>query len=92
MDCPTRAGHTDTDSPGGPAVALRTLITERQRRLGAELKKLRLQAGLSIADGGKRIGMGAPHLSHIEAGRTAIPADRLRDLVDAYGGKNEPYV
>ncbi|MBI0301077.1 helix-turn-helix domain-containing protein [Streptomyces sp. PRKS01-29] len=92
MDCPTRAGHTDTDSPGGPAVALRTLITERQRRLGAELKKLRLQAGLSIADGGKRIGMGAPHLSHIEAGRTAIPTDRLRELVDAYGCKDEPYI
>ncbi|WP_055557258.1 helix-turn-helix transcriptional regulator [Streptomyces sp. NBRC 110028] len=73
-------------------MALRTLITERQRRLGAELKKLRLQAGLSIADGGKLIGMGAPHLSHIEAGRTAIPADRLRQLVDAYGCKNAPYV
>ncbi|MFF6852054.1 Scr1 family TA system antitoxin-like transcriptional regulator [Streptomyces antimycoticus] len=73
-------------------MALRTLITERQRRLGAELKKLRLKAELSIADGGKRIGMGAPHLSHIEAGRTAIPADRLRDLVDAYGCKSEPYV
>ncbi|MFF5589963.1 helix-turn-helix domain-containing protein [Streptomyces hygroscopicus] len=73
-------------------MALRTLITERQRRLGAELKKLRLQAGLSIAEGGKLIGMGAPHLSHIEAGRTAIPTDRLRELVDAYGCKNEPYV
>ncbi|WAP57418.1 helix-turn-helix domain-containing protein [Streptomyces sp. S465] len=73
-------------------MALRTLITERQRRLGAELKKLRLQAGLSIAEGGKLIGMGAPHLSHIEAGRTAIPTDRLRALIDAYGCKNEPYV
>ncbi|GLV79299.1 helix-turn-helix domain-containing protein [Streptomyces hygroscopicus] len=73
-------------------MALRTLITERQRRLGAELKKLRLQAGLSIGEGGKLIGMGAPHLSHIEAGRTAIPTDRLRELVDAYGCKNEPYV
>ncbi|WP_432252835.1 helix-turn-helix domain-containing protein [Streptomyces sp. HNM1019] len=73
-------------------MALRTLITERQRRLGAELKKLRLQAELSIADGGKRIGMGAPHLSHIEAGRTAIPTDRLRELVDAYGCNNEPYI
>ncbi|MGR3935403.1 helix-turn-helix domain-containing protein [Streptomyces sp. BRA346] len=73
-------------------MALRTLITERQRRLGAELKKLRLQAGLSIADGGKLIDMGAPHLSHIEAGRTAIPTDRLRLLVDAYGCKNVPYV
>ncbi|NUH42475.1 helix-turn-helix domain-containing protein [Streptomyces samsunensis] len=73
-------------------MALRTLITERQRRLGVELKKLRLQAGLSIAEGGKLIEMGAPHLSHIEAGRTAIPTDRLRGLVDAYGCKSEPYI
>jgi transcriptional regulator with XRE-family HTH domain len=73
-------------------VALRTLITERQRRLGAELKKLRLQAELSIADGGKLIDMGAPHLSHIEAGRTAIPTERLRALLDAYGCKNVPYI
>lgn len=73
-------------------MALRTLITERQHRLGAELKKLRLQAQLSIADGGKLINMGAPHLSHIEAGRTAIPTERLLALLAAYGCKNAPYI
>ncbi|MFC0601987.1 helix-turn-helix domain-containing protein [Streptomyces palmae] len=73
-------------------MALRTVITERQRRLGAELKKLRQEAGLSIAEGGRLIDMGTPHLSHIEAGRTAIPTDRLRKLVHAYGCKNAAYV
>jgi transcriptional regulator with XRE-family HTH domain len=73
-------------------VALRTLITERQRRLGSELRKLRTQAGLSVAEGGQLIGMGAPHLSHIEAGRTAIPTPRLRELTHGYGCKNEPYI
>jgi transcriptional regulator with XRE-family HTH domain len=73
-------------------VALRTLITERQRRLGAELRKLRLQAGLSVAEGGRLIDMGAPHLSHIEAARTAIPTPRLRTLARSYGCKDEPYI
>ncbi|MBB5939419.1 helix-turn-helix domain-containing protein [Streptomyces zagrosensis] len=73
-------------------MALRTHITERQRRLGVELKRLRLAAGLSIAKGGELIGMGTPHLSHIEAGRTAIPTERLRKLVHAYGCKNDPYI
>ncbi|KUJ67568.1 XRE family transcriptional regulator [Streptomyces albus subsp. albus] len=73
-------------------MALRTVITERQRRLGAELKKLRQAAGLSIAEGGKLIDMGTPHLSHIEAGRTAIATDRLRSLVQAYGCKNAEYL
>ncbi|MDQ1028375.1 transcriptional regulator with XRE-family HTH domain [Streptomyces umbrinus] len=73
-------------------MALRTLITERQRRLGAELRKLRMQAGLSVAEGGQLIDMGAPHLSHIEAGRTAIPAPRLRELAQAYDCNDEPYI
>ncbi|MBH5335685.1 helix-turn-helix domain-containing protein [Streptomyces pactum] len=73
-------------------MALRTVITERQRRLGAELRKLRINAGLSIAEGGKLIGMGTPHLSHIEAGRTAIPTERLRKLVHAYGCNDGPYI
>lgn len=73
-------------------MALRTLITERQRRLGSELRKLRILAGLSVAEGSQLIEMGAPHLSHIEAARTAIPTQRLRDLAHGYGCKDEPYI
>jgi transcriptional regulator with XRE-family HTH domain len=73
-------------------LALRTLITERQRRVGAELRNLREQAGVSIADVSERVGMGRPHLSHIEAGRTNIPSDRLRELAAIFGRTDAPFV
>ncbi|MEN8654987.1 helix-turn-helix transcriptional regulator [Streptomyces sp. 21So2-11] len=73
-------------------MALRILITERQRRIGSELRKLRTQAGFTVAEGGRLIDMGSPHLSHVEAGRTGIPTQRLRELVCGYGLSNEAYV
>jgi transcriptional regulator with XRE-family HTH domain len=73
-------------------VALRINISERQQRVGAELRKLRQQAGLSVNEGSRLISMGGPHLSHIEAGRTGIPPQRLRELVKSYGCSNEEYV
>jgi transcriptional regulator with XRE-family HTH domain len=72
-------------------VALRTNITERQRRLGAELRKLRETAGLTVNEASESIGMGAAHLSHIEAARTAVPTSRLRALLRTYGVSSEPY-
>lgn len=72
-------------------MALRTHITERQRRLGSELRRLREAANLSVNAASAQIGMGAPHLSHIEAARTAIAADRLTALLYAYGVRSEPY-
>lgn len=76
----------------GVTLALRTNISERQLRLGFELRKLRLRAGLSGGEAGNLIGMGRAHLGHIEAARTAIPGSRLRALCHAYGVTNEPYV
>jgi transcriptional regulator with XRE-family HTH domain len=73
-------------------LALRTNTTERQRRLGAELRKLREQAGHSVTEGGSFIGMGRAHLGHVEAGRTAIPADKLRTLCHSYGSTREPLI
>ncbi|MER5665544.1 helix-turn-helix domain-containing protein [Streptomyces mirabilis] len=73
-------------------MALRSSTTERQRRLGAELRKMREQAGHSVTEGGAFIGMGRAHLGHVEAGRTAIPADKLRALCHAYGCTREPLV
>lgn len=66
-------------------MALRTSPTERQRRLGAELRRLREQAGLTLNEAGALIDMGRVHLTHIEGGHTAIPTDRLRRLCGAYG-------
>jgi transcriptional regulator with XRE-family HTH domain len=76
----------------GRLLALRTTISERQRRVGAELRKLRERAGLSAAEAGEYIGMGRAHLSHVEGGRTAIPSDSLRALCHACGYTREPFI
>ncbi|KAA0929727.1 helix-turn-helix domain-containing protein [Streptomyces apricus] len=73
-------------------MGLRTTISERQRRLGFELKQLREQAGLSAGEASERIGMSRGQLSHIELGRTSILTERLRDLCRVYGCADEPYV
>ncbi|MFF2662664.1 helix-turn-helix domain-containing protein [Kitasatospora sp. NPDC058032] len=72
-------------------MALRTHISERQRRFGAELRRLREGAGLAVKDAGALVGMGGPQLSHIEAGRTGLDPDRLTVLLDAYGHTDETY-
>ncbi|RNG24556.1 helix-turn-helix domain-containing protein [Streptomyces botrytidirepellens] len=71
-------------------MALRTSPTERQRRLGAELRRLREQAGLTLNEAGALIDMGRVHLTHIEGGRTAIATDRLRRLCESYGCTSSP--
>jgi transcriptional regulator with XRE-family HTH domain len=73
-------------------LALRTTTTERQRRLGAELKNLREQANLTVNDGGALIGMGRVHLTHVEGGRTAIAPERVRALCQGYGVTCSTYV
>lgn len=73
-------------------MALRTNPTERQRRLGAELRRLREQAGLTLNEAGALIDMGRVHLTHVEGGRTAIPTDRLRRLCEGYGCTSSPFI
>jgi transcriptional regulator with XRE-family HTH domain len=73
-------------------LGLRTTISERQRRLGQELKRLREQADLTAGEAAQQIGMGRGQLSHIETGRTTILTPRLRDLCRTYGAEDETYV
>ncbi|NUT29442.1 MAG: helix-turn-helix transcriptional regulator [Streptomyces sp.] len=73
-------------------MGMRTNISERQRRIGYELRKLREQAGLSAGEAANRIDMGRGQLSHIEAGRTSILPDRLRQLCLAMGCESVPYI
>lgn len=73
-------------------MALRLHITERQRRLGIELRKLREKAGLNLIEAAALIDMGRPHLTHIEAARTGISTERLRSLVGQYGCTSSPYI
>jgi transcriptional regulator with XRE-family HTH domain len=73
-------------------VGLRTTISERQRRLGLELKQLREQAGLTAGEAADRIGMGRAQLSQIETAKTTILTERLRDLCRLYGCTDETYI
>lgn len=58
--------------------------TLRQRRLGAELRKLRERAGLSSTDAAARIGIQQARMSMIEAGRYGVSADRVRAMARSY--------
>ncbi|MGR3933246.1 helix-turn-helix domain-containing protein [Streptomyces sp. BRA346] len=73
-------------------MGLRANPTQRQRRLGEELRKLREASGLSATEAGAHAGLGRAHMSHIETGRTAIPEEKLRALAKAYGCTSHPLV
>jgi transcriptional regulator with XRE-family HTH domain len=66
-------------------MGLRANPTQRQRRLGQELSRLRQATGVSAAAAGAHAGLGRTHMGHIETGRTGISEDRLRALLRAYG-------
>jgi transcriptional regulator with XRE-family HTH domain len=69
----------------------RTTPSERQRRLGAELRKLRKRAGLSGDEAGALLGAERTRVSHIEAGRVDVPRNGLYKLLRAYGREEGPY-
>ncbi len=50
-----------------------------------ELKKARLDAGLTMEDAGRLLGLSQSTLSRIEAGDTGVSSQRLADLASAYG-------
>ncbi|MDG4857682.1 helix-turn-helix transcriptional regulator [Streptomyces sp. T-3] len=73
-------------------MGLRTTISERQRRLGFELKQLREQTGLSAAEAAERINMGRAQLSQIETAKTTILTERLLELCRLYGCTDATYI
>ncbi|MFJ3791876.1 helix-turn-helix domain-containing protein [Kitasatospora sp. NPDC090091] len=60
-------------------------ISQRQRRFGDELQRLRLAVGLSASEAGTLVGMKGPAVSHTEAGRITLNPERLEVWLDAYG-------
>lgn len=58
--------------------------TLRQRRLGAELRKLRERAGLTVTQAAAHLGVNQGRVSMIETGRSALSADRIRAMASAY--------
>ncbi|GHC48461.1 DUF5753 domain-containing protein [Streptomyces flavofungini] len=69
----------------------RTSPSERQRRLGAELRRLRLRARLSGDDAGALLDAERTRISHIEAGRVDVPRNGLYKLLRAYGCPDGAY-
>ncbi|MET8807174.1 helix-turn-helix transcriptional regulator [Streptomyces sp. NPDC004546] len=66
--------------------------TLRQRRLGAELRKLRERAGLTATSAAGLLGVNQARISMIETGRTPISADWLRSMARAYACCDEGLV
>ncbi|MFF1404976.1 helix-turn-helix domain-containing protein [Streptomyces sp. NPDC058294] len=59
--------------------------TVRRRRLGAELRRLRLASGLKSTEVAERLMVSQPKISHLENGRRTISPRDVRDLCDIYG-------
>lgn len=59
--------------------------TVRRRRLGKELRRLREDAGKTIAEAAQWVGIKPPTISKIENGRQAIRPTNVRLLLQLYG-------
>ncbi|WP_327345440.1 helix-turn-helix transcriptional regulator [Streptomyces europaeiscabiei] len=64
----------------------------RQRRLGAELRKLRERAGFNVTQAAAHLGVNQGRVSMIETGRTPLSADRVRAITSAYDCSDESLV
>ncbi|MGW1190491.1 helix-turn-helix domain-containing protein [Streptomyces sp. NPDC002559] len=73
-------------------MAARTSPTERQKRLGAELRKMRTSADVSAEFAAGLLGLDRGKISNIEAGTRPISSDRLRTLACNCACTDETYV
>ncbi|MFJ5227098.1 helix-turn-helix domain-containing protein [Streptomyces sp. NPDC088400] len=62
----------------------RSAPTGRQRRLASEMRRLREQAGVSIQGAAAMLGADRSMISNIEAGRTGLSEDRVRQIACYY--------
>lgn len=70
----------------------RTTPTQQQRRLGAEIKKLRTEAGLTAEYVAGLLGIDRGKISNIESGVRTISPDRLRTLATHCACADERYL
>jgi transcriptional regulator with XRE-family HTH domain len=66
--------------------------TARQARLGAELRKLREAAGMAAREAGAFLGGNQAQISHIEAGRWGVSAERVQRLATLYAASDDKLV
>lgn len=72
-------------------MAPRSNPSERQRRLGAELRKLRVSAGLSGEQAAVILAADRARISNIETGRIDVSRNRLYKVLQEYGCPPGPY-
>ncbi|MFE7114649.1 helix-turn-helix transcriptional regulator [Streptomyces sp. NPDC057654] len=65
-------------------MASRNAPTGRQRRLATEMRRMREQAGISIQDAARMLGADRTMISNIEAGRTGLSDERVRQIACHY--------
>ncbi|MFC9943676.1 helix-turn-helix domain-containing protein [Streptomyces pratensis] len=73
-------------------MAARTSPTERQKRLGAELRRMRTSADVPAELAAELLGVDRGKISNIEAGSRPISPDRLRTLADNCGCSDGRYI
>ncbi|MZE78065.1 helix-turn-helix domain-containing protein [Streptomyces xinghaiensis] len=71
---------------------VRKPATERQRRLGAELRKMRERAGLTINEAAVMHRTDRTTVSNVESGRFGVSADRVRVWAANYSCHEAPYI
>lgn len=70
----------------------RTTPTVRQKRLGAELRKMRLAAGATTEYAAGLLGIDRTRISNMEGGIRPVSPDRVRTLACNYACPDESYV
>ncbi|MFA3840025.1 helix-turn-helix domain-containing protein [Streptomyces aureus] len=73
-------------------MAARTSPTERQKRLGTEVRRMRMSADVSAEYAAGLLGVDRGKISHIESGVRAISPERVRTLACNCDCRNEAYV
>ncbi|MFE5580471.1 helix-turn-helix domain-containing protein [Kitasatospora sp. NPDC056531] len=73
-------------------MALRSNPTLRQLRLGAELRRMREQAGLGGSQLARALGINPAHVTQMESGKTGISVERLRTIAALCMCVNEPLI
>ncbi|GAQ70341.1 helix-turn-helix domain-containing protein [Streptomyces turgidiscabies] len=66
--------------------------TERQRRLGAELRRMRTSAGITTEHAARMLNVPRTNVPNMESGRSGISADRVRTLAANYGCAEAEFV
>ncbi|MFJ5101016.1 helix-turn-helix domain-containing protein [Streptomyces sp. NPDC088554] len=73
-------------------MAQRDMPTMRSRRLGNELKRLRVERGYKVQDIADKLQCGQPKISQIENGKRGIRPLDLTVLMEFYGIDDEAYI